>query len=389
MKPVAPARPIRRASVPGSQLAETSQEVARVVGGGLRPILALMRLPLRALAWLYGVVVRTRTALFEWGILRRRRLPRRVLSVGNLTVGGTGKTPVVIWLVERLLQQGLRVAVLSRGYRRRSRVATLLVSNGQQILASPSEAGDEPYLIATRCPGAIVAVGADRYRLGRWVWERHAVDCFVLDDGFQHLALHRDLDLLLVDSSDPDGLQGLLPAGRLREPLAAARRASAVILTRADDGPVCHAVMARLGAILQTWRPIRVRFVPGAVQNLRTEGREAASWLAGRSAVAFSGIANPGSFRRALDSVGARVVGEIGFSDHHWYDEADLDRIRALVQRTGAEVALTTEKDAVKLTSLLATHPLGERTWAVRVGVDVIEGGDRLERLIAATERTW
>ncbi|MGH7167361.1 MAG: tetraacyldisaccharide 4'-kinase, partial [Nitrospiraceae bacterium] len=147
-----------------------------------------LRWPLRALAWPYGLAVRARTALYERGWLARRRLPCRVVSVGNLTVGGTGKTPVVISIAEWLLARGKRVGVLSRGYRRRSRAPQLLVSDGRTILEGPADAGDEPYLIAWRCPGAVVAVGADRYRLGRWVLERFPIDCFVLDDGFQHLA---------------------------------------------------------------------------------------------------------------------------------------------------------------------------------------------------------
>ncbi|MBM4124838.1 MAG: tetraacyldisaccharide 4'-kinase, partial [Nitrospira sp.] len=145
-----------------------------------------LRLILRPLAAVYGLAVRVRTVLYEKGWLARRKLPCRVISVGNLTVGGTGKTPMVIWITERLLAQGLRVAVLSRGYRRQSREPFLLVSDGRTVLAGISDAGDEPHLIARRCPSAVVAVGADRYRLGRWVLERFPIDCLVLDDGFQH-----------------------------------------------------------------------------------------------------------------------------------------------------------------------------------------------------------
>ena len=149
---------------------------------------------LRWLGYPYELAARFRLWCYIQGWFPTRRLPRPVISVGNLTVGGTGKTPVVMYLVERLTAQGKRVAILSRGYRRRSRAPQLLVSDGQRILAGPDEAGDEPYLIARRCPQAVVAVGADRYALGQWVLAQLPVDCFVLDDGFQHVQLHRDLN---------------------------------------------------------------------------------------------------------------------------------------------------------------------------------------------------
>ena len=153
----------------------------------------------------YGVVARLRALLYDWGWFDQRKLPVPVLSVGNLTLGGTGKTPVVIMLTDWLLAQGKRVAILSRGYRRTSMVQYLLVSNGERLLVGPNEAGDEPFLMAQRCPKAIVAVGADRYELGDWVLERFPIDCLVLDDGFQHQGLYRDVNLLLVDATDAEG----------------------------------------------------------------------------------------------------------------------------------------------------------------------------------------
>ena len=182
------------------------------------------------MGWLRGCA----RFLYDWGWFAQRRLPVPVLSVGNLTLGGTGKTPVVIVLADWLLAQGKRVAILSRGYRRTSADPYLLVSNGERLLVGPNEAGDEPFLMAQRCPKAIVAVGADRYELGDWVLNRFPIDCLVLDDGFQHLGLYRDVNLLLVDATDAEGLAALVPAGRLREPLQAAARATAIVVTRAD-----------------------------------------------------------------------------------------------------------------------------------------------------------
>ncbi len=199
----------------------------------------------------YGVVAQLRALLYYWGWFVQRRLPVPVLSVGNLTLGGTGKTPVVILLADWLLAQGRRVAILSRGYRRTSTDPYLLVSNGERLLVGPDEAGDEPFLMAQRCPKAIVAVGADRYELGYWVLDRFPIDCLILDDGFQHLGLYRDVNLLLVDATDADGLAALVPAGRLREPLKAAARATAIVVTRADVPAqvteVCRRLQAAIG----------------------------------------------------------------------------------------------------------------------------------------------
>ena len=166
------------------------------------------------------MAVEARIRLYEHGWLTAHRLPRPVISVGNLTVGGTGKTPFVIWLSQYLQSHGKQVGILSRGYRRTKAARFLLVSNGKQVLVNPQEAGDEPFLMAKHCSGVVVAVGSDRYELGKWVLRQASVDCFILDDGFQHLSLHRDVNLLLVDGTDPQGLQKLLPAGRLREPLS-------------------------------------------------------------------------------------------------------------------------------------------------------------------------
>ena len=154
---------------------------------------------------------------------------------------------MVILLTEWLQAQGQRVAVISRGYKRTSRAAQVLVSDGTQVLVGPAEAGDEPFLIATRCPRAIVAVGADRAAVGRWVLDRWPVDWIVLDDAFQHRALYRDLDVVLVDAMDATGLDAVLPAGRLREPLTGIRRAAAVVITRADSERDVVAVRTKIG----------------------------------------------------------------------------------------------------------------------------------------------
>ena len=239
----------------------------------------------------YGLVVRLRVLLYDWGWFDQRRLSVPVLSVGNLTIGGTGKTPVVIVLVDWLLAQGKRVAILSRGYRRTSTVQYLLVSDGERLLVGPNEAGDEAFMMAQRCPKAMVAVGADRYELGDWLLNRFPIDCLVLDDGFQHLGLYRDVNLLLVDATDPEGLGAMVPAGRLREPLRAAARATAIVITRADVPAqvteVCRKLKATLGFMPD---PIQAVFRPESLVSVMTGTSEPLSWSKGKTALLCSGV---------------------------------------------------------------------------------------------------
>ena len=335
---------------------------------------------LHVLAYPYGCVIRIRNLLYDRGWKRQDTLPCRVISVGNLTVGRTGKTPVIIWLAEQLQSQGFRLGVLSRGYRRRGRTPQLLVSDGRAILADPLEAGDEPHLIARRCPGAVVAVGADRYRLGRWVLDRFALDYLLLDDGFQHRSLSRDVDLVLVDASDQSGLRALLPVGRLREPLSSLRRASAVLITRVEEDADVHRIRALLREHgTDRLDAIPLRFDAEALIHVAKGNKQALDAAAGRPALIFSGIGNAGSFRRLLARHGIRIEDEIVFSDHHAYAHADLESVRMRTRRCGAELMITTEKDAVKIAAFIRPE---EPMWAARLRTDIIEGRERLERLV-------
>src|SRR6185295_958328 len=340
---------------------------------------SLVQRALFPLAVLYGCAVGLRTVLYETGWLSCRQLPCRVESVGNLTAGGTGKTPVVIALVQWLTSMGKRVGVLSRGYHRTSRDEHVLVSDGVQVLTGPSEAGDEPHLIARRCPGVVVAVGADRYRLGRWVLERFPLDYLVLDDGFQHRALKRDVDLVLMDASDAMGVNALLPAGRLREPVTAAARADAVLVTRVDSGMGTDAVLTALQGVRLKYRPFLVQFTADCLVHVSKEATVTSDFVRGRRAVAVCGIGNPGSFRCLLEHLGVRVEDELQFPDHHAYTPEDVRLIRARAARAGADLVLTTEKDASKLAGHV-THD--EAFWAVRLRTDMLERREELEQLI-------
>jgi tetraacyldisaccharide 4'-kinase len=339
-----------------------------------------VRKSLCGVAFLYGLIVRLRLACYRVGWCRSSQIPCRVVSVGNLTVGGTGKTPVVILLTQWLQSQGQRVAVLSRGYKRASGVPQLLVSDGVTIQAGPSEAGDEPFLLARRCPKAIVAVGADRAALGQWVLAQYPVDCMILDDGFQHLGLRREVDLVLLDATDATGLDAMAPAGRLREPLQGLVRAAAVMVTRADSKEEVEAISGRLRAAgLPCNDLIEVVFKADSCVSVQTEESKPLDWCRGKSAWLVSGIGNSESFRRSASSAGVKVVGETVFQDHHRYDADNVRRVRAAAQSAGADIVVTTEKDAGKLPPFLLPK---DSWWALRLRAEVVRGEERLRGLV-------
>jgi tetraacyldisaccharide 4'-kinase len=234
--------------------------------------------------------------------------------------------------------------------------------------------------MAQRCPKAIVAVGADRYELGDWVLNRFPVDCLVLDDGFQHLGLYRDVNLLLVDATDAAGLAALIPSGRLREPLQAAARATAIVVTRADVPAqvteVCHRLEATLGTMPE---PIQVVFRPESLVSVVTGTSQALSWSNGKTALLCSGVGHAGSFRSLVERTGIKILDEVAYADHHDYTSHDVERLRARAAELQAELIVTTEKDACKLASLLQRT---DSWWAVRLTTDVSTGEERLKQLV-------
>jgi len=303
------------------------------------------------LSLLYGSVVRARAALYASGRLRTSRLASPVISVGNLTFGGTGKTPFVEHLARRLRFEGFRPAILSRGYGRRSK-APVLVSRGEGPLVGPDEGGDEPVALARRLPGVAVAVAPRRAEAARLATEL-GCDLFLLDDGFQHLAVRRDANLVLLDARDPFGKGSLPPAGRLREPLDAIRRADAIVFTRVERGmpsPEAERTVALLCPETPVYhaaiRPDGLRDEAGSP----VEAREVSL----RRCVAACGVAEPSSFSDALRRLDLAAEETFVFPDHHRYSDRELTRIRQTADRTGAAFLVTTEKDAVKLAGRLS-----------------------------------
>ena len=297
----------------------------------------------------YGSLAALRVAAYRGGLLPRRRLAGPVVSVGNLSVGGSGKTPVVQRVAEILRGEGLPVAVLSRGYRGAFAGDALVVSDGTSVLASAAEAGDEPFMLARALPGVVVAVGRRRDVVGRAVEARFGRRVHVLDDGFQHLRLERDLDLLCLDVGDLEDRP--LPAGRLREWPRAAARADLVLLTRVEAAgePALRALEERLGPA----RTFRVRRRP-----LGFAGLDGSAAAAPARPFLLAGIARPERLEADLRAGGIAAVGRRFFRDHHPYRADDLVSVRAAAVAAGADALVTTAKDAVRLPALPGEPPV-------------------------------
>jgi len=317
-----------------------------------------------------GVVARARRGLYGAGVLTRERLPRPVVSVGNLVLGGAGKTPHVLYLARWLSGSGRRVAVLSRGYGRRSR-GVVWVSRGDGSVADAREGGDEPVLLARSLPGVPVVVADSRAEAGREVLAREAVDVFLLDDGFQHLSLHRDVDLLLVDCARGLSNRMTLPFGPLREPPSHARFADGLVITKCPD-PGAGERTARTVPFPAGRPKAFSRLVPQGMVG--PDGRPETSVPRGSEILAFSGIARNGPFRETLGEAGYRVRRHLSFPDHHEYSRSDLGRI---AREAGGLPAVTTEKDLVRLPGAVP-FPV----FALRVAVEFLSGWEEVSRMI-------
>ncbi|MDY0189383.1 MAG: tetraacyldisaccharide 4'-kinase [Desulfuromonas sp.] len=291
--------------------------------------------------WLYGAVNLVRAWLYRHGWLPSYRSPVPVISVGNIAVGGTGKTPLVDYLLRWQLSQGRTVAVISRGYGGEKGAALRVVCAGDGPLLTAAQCGDEPYLLALRNRQAIIIVAPKRADGIRYALEQFAVDLVLLDDGYQHLAVQRDLDLLLLDSRHPFGNGHLLPAGLLREFPQALQRADAVVMTRYAEQRVPQRCSAK---------PVVCAKQKLADQAYDLNGKKYPVTLLKKSrCVAFAGIANPDDFFTALTEMGILLQATLPLADHCSYGAETVQKIKAVVE--DADILLTTEKDAVKLSA--------------------------------------
>jgi tetraacyldisaccharide 4'-kinase len=317
-----------------------------------------------------GVVARARRGLYGAGVLTRERLPCPVVSVGNLVLGGAGKTPHVQHLARWLIGSGRRVAVLSRGYGRRSR-GVVWVGRGDGRFADAREGGDEPVLLARSLPGVPVVVAESRAEAGREVLAREAVDVFLLDDGFQHLSLHRDADLLLVDCARGLGNRMTLPLGPLREPPSHACFADGLVVTKCPDAEAGERTARTVP--LSPGRPRAFsRLAPQGIVG--RDGEPEGSVPPGSEIVAFSGLARNMQFRETLEGAGYRVRRHLSFPDHHEYSRADLERI---AREAAGLPTVTTEKDMVRLPAAVP-FPV----FALRIEVEFLSGWEEMSGMI-------
>ncbi len=352
----------------------TAIQRARVVRAWREGLPAAWDAVLLPAAVAYGAGLALRRLGYASGIFRRRSLPCRVVGVGNLTVGGTGKTPLVELLARALAARKQRVVVLSRGYGRRAGGAVAAVTDGGRWLLTAREAGDEPALLARRLadvPGSVpVVVGRDRFRAGLWAVERFRPDVLLLDDGFQHWRLRKDVEVVCLDARAPWGSGGLLPRGSLREPAAALGRADLLVLTHGDAA----GDLERLRAELRVWAPtapIAVgAYEPDGVMELGSGAVYPLEALRGTSVLAFAGIAVPENFAGTLRGLGIGPRDLVAFPDHHPYGAGDLAGLEARAREVGATALVTTEKDAVRL-PLTGTLPV----WALRIRLRLDDAG--------------
>jgi tetraacyldisaccharide 4'-kinase len=355
-----------------------------------------LRVLLRALSWLFNLAVQLRLWLYRHRILQDHYLGCLVVVVGNLTVGGTGKTPVVEKFARSLAERGRKVAILSRGYKSRKEpfykrwwrtIVTGLepppprvVSDGKTVLLDSDVAGDEPYMLARNLPGVIVLVDPNRVKSGSWAIKKYGCDTLVLDDGFQYLSLKGRLNLLLIDSTNPFGNGRLLPRGILREPIKHIKRASYVFLTKSNGRRD-----PELEALIERHKPgvdiIECAHRPKYLQAVNNPAdRRDLTMLRGARVGAFSGIAVPESFEGFLRDYGANLLYSRRFLDHHRFSGEELDHIIARAVEAKLDFLVTTEKDAVRIDEK-QTFPLP--LFYLRLEIEILSGVPDFEQAVS------
>jgi len=303
------------------------------------------------MARLYRWIMQLRNRLYDQGVLKTYSVSTKVISVGNITVGGTGKTPVVEAIAAYFLMREKRVAIQSRGYGRSGR-GSVVVSDGKRILATSEQSGDEPFMLANNLPGAIVMVGEDRYETVLQIHEKFKPDVIILDDAFQHRRIHRDLDIVTVDTSSPWGNGQCLPAGPLRESPAGLQRAHLIVLTRSDDSE--KTAEARTAVSNTGTKAMMTSAAHEPVEWIHYKSRKAQplNFLKHKQVISIAGIGNPDSFLTTLKGLGVHPMEFIRFPDHHRYKQHDMDYINSAGVKHSAMAIITTEKDGARLHSV-------------------------------------
>jgi len=347
---------------------------------------AALFLPLSVPAWLYGRAQALRRWAYRRGLLRSEHPGVPVVSVGNIAAGGTGKTPCVETICRLFLGAGVRPAVLSRGYKGSLRGGVGVVSDGEEVRLQPEEAGDEPVLLARRLPGVPVLVGRDRRVTGRLAVEQFGAQVLVLDDGFQHLRLARDLDVVLLDARHPFGNGHCFPRGLLRETPRALAEADLVLLTRTrrSDSQQTEAVRGAVRRHNPSVPVLPTAHAPLALVDVASGEAGGLERLAGLKVLAFAGIGTPEAFFRELGELGAKVLEAVPFPDHHRYARPDLDQLEHWAGLMNAQALVTTEKDGVRLLEHL---PLRLPVLALRIEMSVLDHPEDFRQQILGVAR--
>ena len=337
---------------------------------------------LKGVSVVFRGIVGLRYLFYDLGILRRFPLGCQVISIGNVTAGGTGKTPVTEKFARELHACGRKVAILSRGYRRKEKPwwqrmfsdviePPLVVSDGKRILLDAATGGDEPYMLASNLPGVCVVVDRNRVKAGRYAIRRFGCDTLILDDGFQYQKLKHSLEVVLVDKTNPFGNGNMLPRGVLREPAKNLRRADFIFITKSDgDSKEVRALVRQFNDKAEI---IECRHAPRVLRDVYTREELPLEWLKGKTLATLSGIAVPQGFENSLRKLGAKVIYCERYADHHRYEPPEIiDALNRAADR-GCDALLTTEKDAVRFPRL-ETTPVP--AYYLRVDIEILAGAE-------------
>lgn len=318
-------------------------------------IKALIYLP----AKLYELILRLRIVLYEYHYIKPKELSKAVISVGNISLGGTGKTPLVEYIARFLIDENFETAIISRGYKRQdSSQKETIVSDGNQLLASLEQAGDEPFMMAQKLKEVKIVVGADRFSAGKIAIDKLGCDVILLDDGFQHLKLKRDLDIVVLDATDPFGNGEMVPYGKLREPIYGLKRAQAIIVSRSDRATDQDLIFRVLSGLELNIPVIFSYHDFVGLRELTSKKVAPMRKLVQAKLAVLCALGNPKVFIEDLENYQAKIVSQHLFIDHHHYQQSDIDQVVNQAKQSGAEFIVTTEKDAVKLTGFSFALPV-------------------------------
>lgn len=351
---------------------------------GIRFLLGL----LKGISKIFLAVVHIRYFFYRTGIKRRFPLGVQVISIGNVTAGGTGKTPVTEIFARTLAAEGRKVAILSRGYRRKEapwwqRMFTqvidppLVVSDGKHVLLDAATGGDEPYMLAANLPGVAVVVDRNRVKAGRYAVKRLGCDTIILDDGFQYQKLKHSIEVVLVDSTNPFGNGNMLPRGILREPIGNLKRADIIFLTK------CRGDVSKVKAEIRKYNSeaeiVECNHTPRVLKDVWSREEYPLDWLKGKKLCTLSGIASPKGFENSLRQLGAKVVWCERYADHHRYDSSEVLYALNRSADMGADALVTTEKDAVRFPRF-ETAPV--KCLYLRIAIEILAGGENFSQII-------